>query len=198
MWNKEEEEKILNDLELSDPVTLSDSQIDSALVQSHALSRWVLLFLMFIDTTYKLSNTVISVPLRFFRVFLTVLGQFSIVASGIAQSLPSSLYMANKRGNELKFRNYVVCRKCHNIYYMAQCLEGHGSTQISKHCSFQPLPLHPHHSMQSTCGILLLKTVELAGGRTYLYPFLLYCYVGLDHSLQLLLDGPDFFNQCEQ
>ena len=106
--------------------------------------------------------------------------------------------MAHKRGNELKFRKYVVCRKCHNIYYMAQCLEGHGSTQISKHCSFQPLPVHPHRSMRSTCGTLLLKTVELAGGRTYLYPFLSYCYVGLDHSLQLLLDRPDFFNQCEQ
>ena len=198
MWNKEEEEEILNDLELSDPVTPSDSQLDSVSMQSQALSRWVLLFLMFVRTTYKLSNTVISVLLRFFLVFLTVLGQFSTVASGIAHSLPSSLYMAHKRGNELKFRKYVVCRKCHNIYYMAQCLEGHGSTQISKRCSFQPFPLHPHRSMQSTCGTLLLKTVELAGGRTYLYPFLSYCYVGLDHSLQLLLDRPDFFNQCEQ
>ena len=91
MWNKEEEEEILNDLELSNPVTPSDSQLDSIPVQSQALSRWVLLFLMFVHTTYKLSNTVISVFLRFFRVFLTVLGQFSTVASGIAQSLPSSL-----------------------------------------------------------------------------------------------------------
>ena len=90
MWNKEEEE-ILNDLELSDPVTPSDSQLDSVSMQSQALSRWVLLFLMFVRTTYKLSNTVISVLLRFFRVFLTVLGQFSTVASGIAHNLPSSL-----------------------------------------------------------------------------------------------------------
>ena len=130
--------------------------------------------------------------------FLSVLGQFNTVASTVAQCLPSSLYMAGKLENELRFRKYVVCRKCHKIYHMAECIEGHGSTQISKHCAFKAFPLHPHHSMRSSCGTLLLKTVELAGGRTYLYPFLSYCYVGLDQSLQLLLNRPDFVNQCEQ
>ena len=87
------EEEILNDLELTDPVPPTDSQLDSVSVQSQAWSRWVLLFLMFIQATYKLSNNVVSVLLlRFFRVFLTVLGQFSTVASGVAQCLPSSLY----------------------------------------------------------------------------------------------------------
>ena len=81
---------------------------------------------------------------------------------------------------------------------MAECIEGHGSTQISKHCAFKAFPLHPHHSRRSSCGTLLLKTVELAGGRTYLYPFLSYYYVGLDQSLQLLLNQTDFVNQCEQ
>lgn len=153
---------------------------------------------MLIQATYKLSNTVVSVLLCIFHVFLSVLGQFSTVASGVAQCLPSSLYMASKRGNELMFRKYVVCQKCHKLYHTTECLEGHGSTQISKHCAFKPFPLHPHHSMRGSCGALLLKTVELAGGRTHLYPFLSYCYVSLDQSLQLLLDRPDFFNQCEQ
>ena len=197
MWNQEAEEEILNDLEQSDPALPTDYQLDSASSQSRALSRWVLLFIMFFQTTYKLSNTVISVLLRFFRVFLSVLGEFNTVASSVAQCLPSSLYMAGKLENELKFRIYV-CRKCHKIYHMAECIEGHGSTQISKHCAFKAFPLHPHCSMRGSCGTLLLKTVELAGGRTYLYPFLSYCYVGLDQSLQLLLNRPDFVNRCEQ
>ena len=91
--------------------------------------------------------------------FLTVLGQFSTVASGVAQCLPSSLYMAGKRENELK---YVVCRKCHKIYHITECIEA-GSTQTSKHCQFKPIPLHPHLGMRGSCGTLLLKTVELAG-----------------------------------
>lgn len=197
MWNEEVEEEIINDLELADPVSPTDSQLDSASVQSQALSRWVFLFLMLIQTTYKLSNTVISVLLRFFHVFLTVLGQFSTVASGVAQCLPASLYVAGKCENKLMFRKYVVCRKCHKIYYMADCVET-GISRTSKPCGFKPFPLHPHHSMRGSCGALLLKTVELAGGCTYLYPFLSYCYIGLDQSLQLLLDRPDFYNQCEQ
>ena len=63
MWNEDVEEEIINDLELTDPVPPTDSQLDSASVQSQALSRWVLLFLMFIQATYKLSNTVVSVLL---------------------------------------------------------------------------------------------------------------------------------------
>ena len=89
----------LNDSEQSDPALPTDSQLDSASSQSQALSRWVLLFLMFIQTTYKLSNTVISVLLRFFLVFLSVLGQFNTVASTVAQCLPSSLYVDGKLEN---------------------------------------------------------------------------------------------------
>lgn len=51
--------------------------------------------------------------------------------------------------------------------------------------------------MRNPCGTLLLKTVELSTGRTYFYPFLTYCYLNIDISLQSFLDRPDFYNQCE-
>ena len=106
------------------------------------------------------------------------------------------LYMPGKHEKELTFRKCIFCRKCHNTYHMAECIEpGSRSTLTS---GFKLFPLHPHHSMRSSCGALLLKTVELAGGRTCLYLFLSYCYISLDWSLQLWLDGPDFYNQCEQ
>jgi hypothetical protein len=52
--------------------------------------------------------------------------------------------------------------------------------------------------MRSPCGTLLLKSVELASRKTYLYPFLMYCYLGLDVSLQSMFDRPNFFNDCEK
>jgi hypothetical protein len=48
--------------------------------------------------------------------------------------------------------------------------------------------------MRLPCGSLLLKTVELAA---HFYPFVTYCYLGLDVSLQVLLNRPNFFNTCE-
>ena len=51
--------------------------------------------------------------------------------------------------------------------------------------------------MQQPCSALLMKTVELATERTYFYPYLTYCYVGLGQSLQHLMDKPDLFDQCE-
>ena len=167
----------------------------SETVESHALARWIILFLMFIQTTHKLSNSVVSVLLKFFRVLLAVLGHCSTVAMNVSLSLPSSLYMTSRVGNELSFQRYVVCRKCHKIYHVKECLDS--ANQTVKACSFIAFPTHPYRSMRQSCGTLLLKTVELANGRTYFYPFLTYCYVGLDQSLQHLLDQPDFYNQCE-
>ena len=78
---------------------------------------------------------------------------------------------------------------------MRDCLNS--NTQTIKACSFIAFPAHPNHSFRRSCGTRLLKTVELANGRTYFYPFLTYCYVGLDQSLQYLLDRPNFYSQCE-
>ena len=89
----------------------------------------------------------------------------------------------------------MLCRKCHKIYHVKECLDS--ANQTVKACSIIAFPTHPYRSMRQSCGTLLLKTVELANGRTYFYPFLTYCYVGLDQSLQHLLDQPDFYNQCE-
>lgn len=53
-------------------------------------------------------------------------------------------------------------------------------------------------SFTSSCGTVLLKSVQLASGVTYLYPRLTYCYLGLEVSLQSFLLRPDFYNSCEQ
>jgi len=85
--------------------------------------------------------------------------------------------------DNLNFRRYVVCKKCHQIYYLAECIEGVGSTQRSKFCSFKNFPHHPCRRMREPCGTLLLKTVEFASGKRHFYPFLTYCYLSLEVSI---------------
>lgn len=71
---------------------------------------------------------------------------------------------------------------------------------MSRKCSFQAYPRHPHHRMRQSCGTPLLKTVELASQNTVqvLYPYLTYCYLGLECSLQSLLLVPGWALSCEQ
>ena len=93
---------------MNETAPTTDLMVSSETVESHALSRWIIIFLMFIQVTHKLSNSVVSVLLKYFRVFLAVLGHYSTVAMNVSLSLPSSLYMASRVGNELSFQRYVV------------------------------------------------------------------------------------------
>ena len=195
IWSSGEEDGLLNDLGLNYSIPTTDSVVSPAEIESRALARWIIIFLMFVQATHKLSNAVISALIKFIRVLLSVLGHYSSLAMNVSQILPTSLYMANKLENALTFQRYVVCRKCHRIYCINECLDA--SRQIVKHCSYVAFPTHPHRTMRQPCSTLLMKTVELATGRTYFYPYLTYCYVGLGQSLQHLLDKPDFFDQCE-
>ena len=74
----------------------------------------------------------------------------------------------------------------------SNCLEWYNS------CCFQRFPFHPHCHMRKPCETLLLRSVELANGHLHLYPFLTYCYLSLEVSLQSLLLRPTFFEACEQ
>ncbi len=52
--------------------------------------------------------------------------------------------------------------------------------------------------MREACGCLLVKTVELAGGKTIMYPYLMYCCLSIESSIQNLSQEPDFLVKCEQ
>ena len=49
-------------------------------------------------------------------------------------------------------------------------------------------------TLTALCGSILLKSVELASGKTILYPFMVYCYKSLKHSLQNLLLNKEFYS----
>ena len=150
--------------------------------ESHSLSMWLTHFLMFMQAVFRLSDTVIPYFIRFLRVFFSVLGRSCKIAAEIAEYLPSSLYKAVIYENRLIFRKYVICKRCHRIYYFSDCVK---------------FPCHPQQRMRVPCGSLLQKSVELANGAVYLYPQLTYCYLSLEVSLQSFLLWPDFFSSCE-
>jgi len=53
--------------------------------------------------------------------------------------------------------------------------------------------------MRLPCKTLLLKTVELSDRRSYLYPYLVYCYLG-PHTYFIavyMIERPKFLNDCE-
>ena len=83
-------------------------------------------------------------------------------------------------------------QKRFSIFQYSQCIETSSIHCKSKGCSFKRFPFYPQLRRRSPCGTLLLKTFELASKKTYLYPFLMYCFLSLDVSLQSMFDRPLF------
>lgn len=164
---------------------------------STALSRWIVHFIAVMQAVFRLSDVVVNYFLAFFRVLFRVLGQnpSAGAVTDIAKNLPSTVHTARQFYKNMTFRRYVVCKMCHKLYYFADCIEG-ASSKRSKVCCFCKFPLHPFPSRRKQCGGLLLKTVEMSSGKKFFYPFMTYCYMGLEVSLQGLLNRPAFFNSC--
>lgn len=146
---------------------------------------------------FRLTDVAVNYFLFFFKSFFSVLGRYSPIGTEIAKYLPSSLYTAKRIYNEIQFRRYVVCRKCHKIYFFDSCIEGSG-TKRSRTCCHRQFPFHPHRSMRQQCGTLLLKTIEMTSGKRFFYPFMTYCYVGLEVSMQSLVGRQNFMSDCEK
>ena len=195
IWN-EEEQDVQADLKGYEVEQVP--QFEATHHESHSLLyMWLIHFLMFMQAVFCLSDTVLSYFIIFLRVLFSVLGRSCKITAEIAEYLPSSLYKAVVYENRLIFQKYVVCKRCHRIYYFSDCVDGSGSRRKSKTCSFKKFPCHPQQRMRVPCGSLLLKSVELANGAVYLYPQLTYCYLNLEVSLQSFLLRPDFFSSCE-
>ena len=80
---------------------------------------------------------------------------------------------------------------------MKDCIISSGTAQGGKNCPFQRYPSHPQHKMREACGLPLMKTVELAGGRQILYPYKIYSYLSIESSIQSLFNRPNFHLDCE-
>ena len=167
------------------------------IIQSACLTRWLIFYSLW---PYK---PPIVFLMEWFLIYLNlwkpsylfwqVLGH---CVPDIAKAFPSSLYMARKVMYEkIKITRYVVCRKCFSIYKFKDCIEGSGRSIKSKLCPHRRFP-HPFPRFRA-CQCVILKSVELAGRKTILYPYLTYCYLGLDISIQNLMCRANYDTLCE-
>lgn len=103
-----------------------------------------------------------NILIKFFIIYFGILGKFSNLCKKISKQLSPSVYKAMKENQcNVSFKRYVICKKCHKIYYY---IEGLGSYQRSRHCDCNPFG-------KKICGGLLLKTVELSTGKRLLCPY---------------------------
>lgn len=160
-------------------------------VKARAIATWLMTFLMFIQMKYHLTANLLNLMFKFFRVFLSVLGRFSAFVLLVAKCFPVSLYKAQQQcqiSSEV-FCRYVTCRKCHKLYFFQDCIEGFGTHKTAKSCT--------HFIFSRQCNTPLLKSVELRSGKKMFYPHLTYCYLGMETSLQRILNRPDLVSSCE-
>lgn len=193
VWIEDETAPVCDDFELSrDDSPPSDVIITEDEQRSKRLNAWLVMFIVHLQTVFHLTDMATDCILKFLSAFLTVLGRFAPICSSIVEYFPHNLYKLRKyNGSKLPCRKYVTCRKCHRIYRFTECVQGHGL------CTFQEFPKHRQQRMREPCGTALLKSVELIGGRKILYPFMTYCYLGLQTSLIPLLQRADFHELTE-
>ena len=113
-------------------------------VPKHLL-QWLFAFLLALYAHFHLSAKVLSLLLGFFKAFLGVLGKFSTICATIAEMIPSSVHKLFKLQEKSVplVRRYVVCKRCHQIYFIHSCVDVCGILRTSKTCSYQPYPNHP-------------------------------------------------------
>ena len=162
---------------------------DSVHSKFSTLTRWLLIYVLSLQTVFRLSDHAFNHLLNFLRVFFNVAGKICPPCAAIAHCIPNSLLITKKLIiKKVSYDRYVVCSKCHHLYDICNC---------ENHCSFQRFPNHSQARMRQKCGTPLTRKVNLPSGKQVRYPFRVYCYVGLKESLRNLFSRPNFYQQIE-
>ena len=167
--------------------------------KSLILVQWIVLFLLTLQSAYHLSSAALNCTIKFFKQLFKVLSYSNPEMTDLAQAFPTSYHVSRKKiVSQNLFSRYVVCRKCYSLYTLKDCIVGHEHNQKSKVCQFKAYPNHPHERMRQPCQSALLKSVELASGKRFFYPILIYCYIGIQNSLKHIIQQQNFSELCEE
>ena len=183
----------------TEPDELDNSfTIDADNSKAMTIVLWVAHFLLALQRRHLLPDAVLSLLLTFFSVLFRVLGRASSSDTivQIVAAFPPSLYHLHKLVGYQKdsFIKYVTCPNpaCSAIYMYKDCVHTVGTQKTSKRCSNSPC------GRRKKCCSTLLRTVELASGKKVLYPYRIFCYQSILHSLQELLKQSSFVSDCEE
>lgn len=162
-----------------------------------SLVKWLVGFLFFFQAKFYLPDPAINVLLKFIRVLFSTIGKFSPFVKSLNELIPKSFDVMVASSSKQLFTKYVVCRHCLRLYEYSSCIDKVSSSQHSKRCMFVKYPHHSQRARRQPCNSLLLKNVEVASKKSILYPFKVYCYRSLKHSLEQLFLRDSFFELCE-
>ena len=124
---------------------------DNASSESSVFARYIVGLIMPLRKDYFLSDTLSQQLILFFKILFSKLGAFSAESAlGIASLLPSSLYKMNQSPN-YQVKRYVVCKKCHQIFFN-DCFLEKGGPRKCKACSYVEFPNHQQVRMRMPCG----------------------------------------------
>lgn len=193
--------EVWNDISQSDDSDVHDGS-SLCINQSESISQpflTKLLFFVFLwQSVFRISEAAVSILLRFLKFFLSIIG--SPQSQSLARAIPLTTCTAEKYiglSND-DIVKYVVCKKCHTLYYLKDCIDcGSREEPSSKCCQYVQYPNHTIASKRKECGAVLLKRVK-SKGKTRLQPFIVYPYLPLRISLQHLFLKPGFISLCER
>lgn len=157
----------------------------------HSILLWLVYFLAFLQKKHYIPDTALALLLRFLGIFFFVLSRISPQLLELSQSFPSTLHQMDKLIGSKKdgFIRYAVCSSCFSIYSIESCIAPSGSPILCKKKISVRKP---------SCNTQLLKRVEIANKKVVFHPIKVYCYKRLQDSLQLLLQRPGFYDDCEE
>ena len=163
----------------------------------------ILLFLLYWQSFFRVTETALVCILRFFKYILQLLGktyqcpQLLAVQEEIPVTFKTALRRIGLKQDGIV--NFVVCPVCHSLYSYQDCVVVLPNGQkISKKCKFIKYPNHPRASQRKCCDTKLLKIVKCKGQASYrLVPRKVYSYYPIYLSLARLAKKDGFLNSCE-
>jgi len=197
MW-KDNIEELLQDVAANDeplPEPRGKTSIKQAVT---SLVSWFVYFLLFWQTTCKLSDNGLEWLLRFIFQFLHTVGVSSNneYLIEIAIIFPSSLYLLRRfvKLDRDNFTKYAVCPSCTKLYHLDNCTVRIGDRIEAKTCSNKPFP----KGRLKECGAVLARKYVAGNNQAVFYPFKIYCFNSIINQLESLLNRPGIPELCEK
>lgn len=149
---------------------------------------------------FNITDSALEFLIKFLAVFFEVFTTECDRPSNTSDVLPKTLYSFRKflSIDKKYFTKYVACLKCNNLYNIDSCLIRHGGETKSKDCEHVKYPNHPQRQHRKKCGQPLMKCIKSVSGKETFYPYKTYCYRSIKQSLKVLLERPQFENDCEK
>ena len=106
------------------------------------LYTWLVSYLTHLQTVFRLPYDAI---LKFLQPSLLCYQKYLLCAPLSQLNFQDQfIYYIPALSNNHLPSTYVVCKKCHMIYSLNDCIEGSGAYQHGRMCMYQEFPNHPH------------------------------------------------------